>query len=321
MKRNIIIIVLVLCNIISFAQDISKIERQAKQGDAAAQALLAFYYYQGKDVEKDINKAIYWYNQAIEGGYEEAKVNLALVYHNQKEYEKSFPLFLSFVDNSQIKGRKDELYNTALANIGHYKMIGRATPIDINGAIKYLEQAHSNGYNVYMDLSECYDKTGEFQKKFMIDKEGFEKSAIPFNLAKDYLFGIGCKQDLNRVYELLSGIASGNLVYHMPDGGRVTFGEPYIYAAKCYIGIAYYFDKTKKNHYEDAVKLFNEVIVSTESSPLIKGNAMCVLQRCYRFGRGTKKDLEKANEYEREAKLLLTEEGYNNFSKHFQASY
>ncbi len=317
----VLVFVFLFCNTTINAQDFSKIKKQAKKGNAEMQHLLASYYYYGKYVDKDTMKAIYWYEKAVQGGNEDAKVDLALCFHNRKDYGKAYPLFLSYIDNSSNKESKNYRYNTALRLVGAYKMDGLSTPIDKPGAVKYLEEAHKNGANVEMDLHICYEYLGEDEKCFLIAKEEYEKTGVPFNLSKDYLFGIGCKQDLSKVRELLQEMSDGKLVYYAPDGGRIRYSNTHLYAAKCYIGISYYFDKNKKNHYQEAVKYLTEVIESKEATEFVRGQAMCALQRCYRFGRGVKKDIARANELEKEAKVLLPNENYDNFSKRFKSSY
>lgn len=302
---------------------INEIKRQAGNGNVGLQFVLGNYYQNGKRVEKDLVQAKYWYGKAVNGGHEDAKAYLAMIYDDEKDYDKAYPLFLSYANNPQNerKNTVNSLYNMSLMRVGFYKIEGKGTSKDINGAVEWLEKARSNGY-IYslLGLLECYRVLDNSSKRFIIAQEIKEKMGNPFHLAECYLFGIGCKQNLSIVYNLLSEIANGKVEFKSPQG-TLRLTPAHRYAAQLYIGVANYFDKNKTNHYEEAIRWLNSVIDSSEAIATDRGKAMCLLQRCYRFGRGVKADVAKANDLERESKKLISEDEYNEFLKHFEASY
>ncbi len=61
-------------------KDISKAiywyEKSAKQGQKEAQFNLALMYYKGDRIDKDISKAIYWYEKSAEQGNSDAQLRL-----------------------------------------------------------------------------------------------------------------------------------------------------------------------------------------------------------------------------------------------------
>ena len=283
------------------------------------QFTLGLYYETGKRLEKDRSKAKYWYEKAMNNGFKHAHSRLACLYDEEKNYTKSYPLWLSYSE----KYKENEVwYNISLCRIAVCKNEALGTVRDPEGAIEYAKRAwHNNNTLGGCCLHSFYEERGDAQKAFAVAKELHEKSGLPLELAKHYLFGEGCEQNLKRVYELLLDMANGKLQYEQPSGVKITYHKEDHCRAQFYIGIANYFDKTKKNHYEEAVQWLMSVRNSTIAQRKDKGEALCLLSRCYRFGRGVKQDVSKANELQVESKKILTEEEYNNFSKHFQASY
>ena len=116
-------------------------------------------------------------------------------------------------------------------------------------------------------------------------------------------------------------MANGKLEFTSPDGGMLSCEKSSQYEAQVYMGVANYFDKNKANHYEEAVRWLQSVVDSKEAKDADRGRAMCLLQRCYRFGRGVNKDINKANELERASKSLLSEDEIYKFSSQFSSSY
>lgn len=65
-----------------------KFER-AMQGDAKAQNTVASYYEVGRGVERDYDKAIYWYSKAARQGITNAQYHLGIIYNNVKKYPRA----------------------------------------------------------------------------------------------------------------------------------------------------------------------------------------------------------------------------------------
>ena len=55
---------------------------------------IILHYYKGEGIEKNLEKAFYWYQKAAESGFEIAQNNFALLYKNgegtEKNIEKAF---------------------------------------------------------------------------------------------------------------------------------------------------------------------------------------------------------------------------------------
>jgi TPR repeat protein len=62
--------------------------QQAKLGDVQAQNNLGLLYLNGDSLNKDVEQAWYWFNEAAKHGFEEARLNLGQMY--QKGLIKDF---------------------------------------------------------------------------------------------------------------------------------------------------------------------------------------------------------------------------------------
>lgn len=80
----------------------------ACDGDADSQNLLGFYYYRGIEVEKDIEKAIYWYKKAAENRNDAAMLSLAEHYEKAKLYKESAEWYRKYIE-ARIKWRNERL--------------------------------------------------------------------------------------------------------------------------------------------------------------------------------------------------------------------
>lgn len=304
--------------------NLDEIKKQAEAGRTDLQWMLGHWYYRGIKVEKNTELAKYWFEKAVSGGYEEAKFELALLYEDKKEYSKAYNMFFSYASNPQneIKEKVNSPYNHSISKVGEYKYAGIGTDKDLKGAVVWLEKARKNGLvDGLIALYLCYGELNMSDKEFTIAKEIYEKEGLPIIFAQHYLFGRGCEQNLEIVYNMLTEMANGKLEFTRPDGGVLSCGIDSQYEAQLYMGVANYFDKNKTNHYEEAVRWLQSVVNSKDAADADRGKAMCLLQRCYRFGRGVNKDLNKAKELDRKAHELLSEDEIYKFSSQFSASY
>ena len=93
MKNGLLIISLCLFSFAGYANQCSKYwhkenyekaftpcKKEAEQGNAIAQYILAYMYEEGVGIKQDKQKAFYWYTKAAEQGLAEAQYNLALMY-------------------------------------------------------------------------------------------------------------------------------------------------------------------------------------------------------------------------------------------------
>ena len=83
-------------------------ECNAELGDADAQNSLGCRYKVGKDVEKDISKAFYWFHKSAEQGYEAGMLHLAELYEKTKNYKEAAKWYRRYT-KMRIQWRNERL--------------------------------------------------------------------------------------------------------------------------------------------------------------------------------------------------------------------
>lgn len=83
-------------------------EYNAELGDADAQNSLGCRYKVGKDVEKDISKAFYWFHKSAEQGYEAGMLHLAELYEKTKNYKEAAKWYRRYTE-MRIQWRNERL--------------------------------------------------------------------------------------------------------------------------------------------------------------------------------------------------------------------
>ena len=83
-------------------------ECNAELGDADAQNSLGCRYKVGKDVEKDISKAFYWFHKSAEQGYEAGMLHLAELYEKTKNYKEAAKWYRQYAQ-MRIQWRNERL--------------------------------------------------------------------------------------------------------------------------------------------------------------------------------------------------------------------
>ena len=77
-------------SVIGRAQSFAQIKSLAESGNVEAQFWLGNLYENGKGCEKDIHKAIYWYEKSLANGNKHVAPHLGIAYHSIKEYSKAY---------------------------------------------------------------------------------------------------------------------------------------------------------------------------------------------------------------------------------------
>jgi len=96
---------------ISFNFTVSEYRKLAEQGDADAQNKLAFCYYEGEDVEKDLKEALKWWTKAAEQGLAKAQNNLGEMYlygeGTEKDLDQARKWFRKAADQGHAEAKKN----------------------------------------------------------------------------------------------------------------------------------------------------------------------------------------------------------------------
>ncbi|MCM1141109.1 MAG: sel1 repeat family protein, partial [Muribaculum sp.] len=90
MEKFISIILFSLLVNISLAQTTysKQLESRASNGDANAQENLGWCFHTGSGIDKDFEKAFYWYKKAAESGKSYSMYNIGIMYQNGQTDKK-----------------------------------------------------------------------------------------------------------------------------------------------------------------------------------------------------------------------------------------
>ena len=121
-------------NLVFIIQNQAKLSKKAQEGNAQAQYLLGLMYYEGKEVEKDLQTALHWVKCAEKQGLLEAQ---ALIVEIEKEYEQlSLDELLI-----QVETGDERIYY--FLGLKYYQGLEVRKDFDI--ALKYFSQAAALG--------------------------------------------------------------------------------------------------------------------------------------------------------------------------------
>ncbi|CAB4415373.1 unnamed protein product [Rhizophagus irregularis] len=226
----------------NFAQEIEKneneietfkrYEKSAKQDDSDAQNYLGYFYENDLGVQKDLEKAFYWYQRSAENGNKLAHYNLISYYLNgrnideklvkqendkmqyilgyfyeiKKDSEKSFYWYLKSAEN----GNKFAQYNLGLYyqngwgiekdEIKAFIWYEKSAKQDNSDAQNYLGFLYKNGINIQKDLEKSF---------FWYQKSAINGNKIAqYNLGNFYRYGWGIEKDeieAQKWYKKLAG--------------------------------------------------------------------------------------------------------------------
>ena len=97
----------------------------AEQGDASAQFILGFMYYNGRGVPQDYAAAVRWYRMAAEQGYAWAQYDLGLMYENGRGAPQDYVTAHMWVNIGSANG------NPVAAYVRDEVLVPNMTPAQI----------------------------------------------------------------------------------------------------------------------------------------------------------------------------------------------
>lgn len=275
MKRLNVLMALLMCVAMAFAQNIKRLEQKANNGDTDAQLELAQYYRWKSNIADSREKAAYWYMQAAEQGNAKAQYELGKCYHNghvvQKDVDKAFywynqaatrgyvdaQIFLarSYVEGKEVeKNRELSLY-----------WYGRAAEQDDTDAMLCLARAYEKGV----------DGIG---KNYKLSAYWYDKMS---------------KANPDNLFTRWSAIRMRGLAYYEGSG----LEQDYSKAFACFmeakeecpaeLGDCYFYGHGVKADFGEAVFWYNEAV---EHSLVGRNKGLHGLARCYYEGKGVKQD-------------------------------
>ncbi len=144
-------------------EELEQLMRDAISGNEGAQCKLGFCYQNGKGVEEDIEKAIFWYQKAVEQNDKVAQLALGRIYlleENDEAWEKGISLITQSAEQGlalamselgfeyYYRGKTEDKYNEQAVY-----WLTKAADLDDASSQRWLGQCYLNGCGVEKDES------------------------------------------------------------------------------------------------------------------------------------------------------------------------
>ena len=288
---NITITVIInLCVVfMAFGQtyDLKAYERSANNGDLETCTAIGQWYMDGNKemgISIDYDKAMYWLTKATDQGYGKALNSLALLYLDGKGTEVNINKGIDLLEQAYYAGNTYSAQNLALIyNQNHY------VTKDWKKVFEWAEKAYNGGKYLLSArlLANCYMTGSGVQKD---DKKAFDlvKTILkccdygPSYAYEFYLMGTFCHHGCGTEVDIKKAKYYYNTAIHYGfNPAKGAYGE-----------LMY-----EQENFEEAFSNLEEVANAGNAT----GPQMNFLSNCYRFGKGTAKDLKKADAWLKKA--------------------
>lgn len=265
------------------------IEMSATQGQPYAYKLKGDMYYYGLGVTEDNLQAAQWYQKAVDQNVTSACNQLAYMYllgiGVEKNYNKCFTLYKQSADNGDARG---------IAGLGMCYENGIAVSADINVAVSYYKNAADQNdsfasdklYRMYRSMYSTRDGVAEDADaaiKYLRKAVELGNTSSIYSLGYEYYVGEIIQADEQKASEYMKKAADEGDVF-----ACAVLGTMY------YSGDSGLFPK-------DYGKAFEYLSIAvTDPESLNEGLLADVYKKigaCYRFGRGTNKNISQASYY------------------------
>ena len=197
-------------------KSIEELQVLASQNNSEAIYELGNRYCFGKDIERDYEKAITNFKEAINLGNEKGKYGMAKCYYYgkgvEKDYEKAYNIF------KELSEKGDQYAKYYIAEMYY---LGKG-----------IEQNYKKAYNIFKELSE---KGDQFAKYY---------------IAEMYYYGKGVEKNYEKAYNIFKELAEKGY-----QGAKYYIATMYYYGKyvdKNYEKAKYYFEKSLNEEIDDS---------------------------------------------------------------------
>ena len=197
-------------------KSIEELQVLASQNNSEAIYELGNRYCLGKDIERDYEKAITNFKEAINLGNEKGKYGMAKCYYYgkgvEKDYEKAYNIF------KELSEKGDQYAKYYIAEMYY---LGKG-----------IEQNYKKAYNIFKELSE---KGDQFAKYY---------------IAEMYYYGKGVEKNYEKAYNIFKELAEKGY-----QGAKYYIATMYYYGKyvdKNYEKAKYYFEKSLNEEIDDS---------------------------------------------------------------------
>ena len=155
------------------AEESSKYEIEAKQGDTYAQNHLGIMYYNGKEVGKNYVKAAEWFEKAAKQGDANGQRNLGLMYESGEGVPQDYVKAIQWYGKAAEQGLA-----SAQNNLGFMYEKGYGVKIDYVKAIQWYEKAaEQDNYHSQLTLAKMYEEGKGITQDFIKAVKWYKKAA------------------------------------------------------------------------------------------------------------------------------------------------
>ena len=252
--------------------------RAAKKGHPAAMNRVALHYIGGMNgVRQNSQKAIEWFNKAIENGNAEAALNLGYVYETGKGVKQDQTEAIKYYTIAAERGLV-----VAQHRLGNYYFTGTTVEKDQVVAVNWYKRAAENGYAAAQAmLGKCYQYGYGVSQDINQAISWYTKAAeqghseAQSDLGQCYALGSGVKRDYVTAVKWFTKAAEQGSSWSQNRLGHIYYDGA---------------ENVAKN-YTEAIKWFHKAAD--------QGNeySMYGLGKCYYNGYGVKKDLAEAKKW------------------------
>lgn len=255
----------------------------AAQGDETALNQIGWMYMNGCGIEEDSNQAFFWFNEAAQKGSDVGMNNLAFCYRDgygiEQDAEKAAEWFKKAADAGYVESmyQLGVYYQTVLADDNKAKSwLIKAAELEHPEALNCLGVYYADTEQNFKEAVKCYKKAIEL--------------GVPNayrNLALCYRDGTGVKKDEKKAQEFLAKAAELGIEDAEEINNEIKDEEE-----------NHLIDEANKNfESKNKTAITNAVAVYKKLAENGNPRAQYCYAVAYEFGRGVKKDIQKAIEW------------------------
>lgn len=263
---------------------IADLEKRVDAGQAAAESCLGERYLRGKDVTRDLNQALAWFQKAAANGDARGEEELGYMYlYGIGMAHKDPAQAMTWYQKAAAQGNAD-----AELSIGGMYMWGESVPKDPAQAMSWYQKAAAHGNaEAQSAIGEMYEEGNGVPRDYAQALSWFQKGAAQggvsaeYNLGKMYQDGLGVQQDYTQA-----------MAWYQKIVARPEIGFPDVEAR---IGDLYHMGWGVTRDDAQALSWYQKA--ANHGSP----GAQSMLGLMYENGWGTAKDIDQARSWYQKA--------------------
>ena len=125
-----------------YDENVARCTELAEQGDADAQFWLGYFYYKGKLIGKDREKAANWYRKSAEQGYAKSQYHLGKAYLKGRGVPRDNTEAAKWFTKASNQGHREAQFQ-----LGNIYAAGKGVTQNYNNAAHWYEQAARQGHD------------------------------------------------------------------------------------------------------------------------------------------------------------------------------